>query len=304
MMNYQSLYDLVKERFIKADKLERFNHSVRVIQMALKLKKIHKLEVDDEHIKIAGLFHDYAKTLHKDVLEKQVRKNYPDDSNMLKAPLTWHSFIGANLVKDELKIIDEKILDAIYYHTTGKKAMNPLTKLIYIADYVEEGRTYDSCVNARQIAYQDLDDTVYFITKNTIQHLNEQKLFIHPLTIETYQYYQNKENNMLDKVLKILSKAVVNDIIVYEMKEITPYYDYSIVCSVNSNRQGAATINYLKKDMSELGYEIRSFSTSSESNWFLIDLNDIVVHVFVGDERKRYNLDGMYNHLPKQIINE
>lgn len=107
---------------------------------------------------------------------------------------------------------------------------------------------------------------------------------------------------MLEEILKILSKTVVNDIVVYDMREVTPYYDYSIVCSVNSNRQGFATINYLKKDMANLGCEVRGFSTSDESKWFLIDLNDFIVHVFVGDERKVYNLDGMYSHLPHQII--
>ena len=109
---------------------------------------------------------------------------------------------------------------------------------------------------------------------------------------------------MLEKVLEILNKAVVRNIVVYEMKEVTPYYDYSIVASVNSNRQGAAAINYLKKDMTELGYKVRSFSSSSEANWFLIDLDDIVVHIFVGEERERYNLDGIYAHLPKTYIDD
>ncbi len=109
---------------------------------------------------------------------------------------------------------------------------------------------------------------------------------------------------MLEDVLKILDKAVVTKVIVYEMQEVTPFYDYSVIASVNSNRQGAAAINYLKKDMAALGYEIRSFSSSSDANWFLIDLNDVVVHIFVGDERERYNLDGIYAHLPKKIIND
>lgn len=109
---------------------------------------------------------------------------------------------------------------------------------------------------------------------------------------------------MLDDVLKILDKAIVTKVIVYEMNEVTPFYDYSVIASVNSNRQGAAAINYLKKDMSELGYEIRGFSSSNSANWFLIDLNEVVVHIFVGEERERYNLDGIYAHLPKKYIKD
>ena len=32
-------------------------------------------------------------------------------------------------------------------------------------------------------------------------------------------------------------------------------------------------------------------------NGKVVDLNDVIVHIFVGDERNRYNLDGLYSHL-------
>lgn len=47
---------------------------------------------------------------------------------------------------------------------------------------------------------------------------------------------------------------------------------------------------------------MRSFSSSNETTWFLIDLNDVVVHLFVGDERYRYNLDGMYGDNPIKVV--
>ena len=107
---------------------------------------------------------------------------------------------------------------------------------------------------------------------------------------------------MLDKVIDILSKAVVKKIAVYDMEEISPFYDYFVIGSVNSNRQGAAAINYLKKDMPLYGSNVKSFSASNESGWFLIDLGSIVVHVFVGEERLKYDLDNIYrNHLVKYL---
>ena len=53
-----------------------------------------------------------------------------------------------------------------------------------------------------------------------------------------------------------------------------------------------------------MGATIKSFSSSNESGWFLIDLGEVVVHIFVGEERQNYNLDGMYSHLPKQILED
>ncbi len=103
---------------------------------------------------------------------------------------------------------------------------------------------------------------------------------------------------MYNKIIEILNKAVVKNIKVYDMKNLTPFYDYTIIGSVNTSRQGASAINYVKKEAENLNFKIRSFSSSSETTWFLIDLNDIVVHLFVGDERYRYNLDGMYGDSP------
>ena len=95
---------------------------------------------------------------------------------------------------------------------------------------------------------------------------------------------------MYNKVIEILNKAVVKKIKVYDMKSLTPL------------RQGIAAINYLKKEAENLGFKVRSFSSSSETTWFLIDLNDVVVHLFVGDERYRYNLDGMYGDNPIKVV--
>lgn len=102
-------------------------------------------------------------------------------------------------------------------------------------------------------------------------------------------------NEFVNAVVKMLEKAVVHDIIVYDMKNITPFYDYAIICSANSARQASAAINYIRKDISEVNLDVRGYHSSSETKWHLIDLGMIVVHVFVGDEREVYNLDGMYS---------
>ena len=107
---------------------------------------------------------------------------------------------------------------------------------------------------------------------------------------------------MYNKVIEILNKAVVKNIKVYDMKNLTPFFDYSIICSVNTSRQGAAAVNYLKKEADALGLTVRGFSSSNETTWFLIDLNDVVVHLFVGEERNRYNLDGMYGDNPIKVV--
>ena len=102
-------------------------------------------------------------------------------------------------------------------------------------------------------------------------------------------------NEFVNAVVKMLEKAVVHDIIVYDMQNITPFYDYCIICSANSSRQGGAAVNYVRKDAHEIELDVKGYHTGSDTRWHLVDLNSIVVHIFVGDEREKYNLDGMYS---------
>ena len=102
---------------------------------------------------------------------------------------------------------------------------------------------------------------------------------------------------MINNILEILDKAVVSDVRIYDTTTYTPYYDNVIICSVNSNRQGNAAATYLKKEAPKFGYEIKSFNSGSETAWFLVDLGSIIIHIFVKEERNRYNLDGIYQHL-------
>ena len=47
------------------------------------------------------------------------------------------------------KIVDDEIFSAIYYHTTGKAEMSVFEAIIYLADYIEDGRDFDDCVLLR-----------------------------------------------------------------------------------------------------------------------------------------------------------
>lgn len=105
------------------------------------------------------------------------------------------------------------------------------------------------------------------------------------------------DRQILKSIVSILDKAVVDNLNIYNMKSHTPFYDYSVIASVNSSRQGNAAVDYLKKEVANLGLSVRGVSAMPDSKWFLVDLNSIVIHLFVQDERERYNLDRLYCHL-------
>ncbi|MBQ2892471.1 MAG: ribosome silencing factor [Bacilli bacterium] len=113
--------------------------------------------------------------------------------------------------------------------------------------------------------------------------------------------FKNKE---LEIVLKAIDKAVLKDIIVYNIQEVTPFFDYSIITTATSSRQGHAAVEYLRDAAEENNILVKGYADSSDSSWFLVDLNNIIVHVFVNEERQRFNLDGLYYNLDKEILED
>lgn len=190
--------DSIEKHFEKFQKSNRFKHSKSVAKMALLLNKIHNLGIEEEKIKLSGLLHDYAKAypteIQKKYLEEQVSANLIkyDIKELEKAPLIWHGFIGPELIHNEFKIFNDEIDDAIFYHTTGKPNMSNLTKIIFLADYIEPTRKFKEAKLVRKIAYQSLDDAIAICLEKTISHLRKNNQFIYPLTIETWNFYRNK----------------------------------------------------------------------------------------------------------------
>ena len=62
-------------------------------------------------------------------------------------PKLLHAPLGACLAQTEFGIFDAEILDAVKYHTTAKADMSLLTKIIYMADYIEPNRDFEEWRN-------------------------------------------------------------------------------------------------------------------------------------------------------------
>jgi HD superfamily phosphohydrolase YqeK len=95
---------------------------------------------------------------------------------------------------DIFGIKDAKILDAIRFHSTGKKKMSNLAKIIYISDYVELGREYESSKRTGKFIKDkkiSLDNLVLKVLKEKLIYLINSSMLIHPDSIELF-------NNLVD----------------------------------------------------------------------------------------------------------
>ena len=84
-------------------------------------------------------------------------------------------------------------MSAIACHTTGKPDMGLLDKILYVADYIEIRR--DKAANLpemRRLAFADLDEAVYQITRGTLTYLESRNMPIDSMTRRTYEYLNER----------------------------------------------------------------------------------------------------------------
>lgn len=105
--------------------------------------------------------------------------------------------------------------------------------------------------------------------------------------------------DVLNTVLKAIAERKGENILVYDVSSLTPFLDTMVVASSSNLRQNNAIAANIRDRLKEAGYtgEIREEGTK-DSKWLLIDLKDIVVHLFVSDERSMYGLDKLYGDVP------
>ena len=100
-------------------------------------------------------------------------------------------------------------------------------------------------------------------------------------------------------VLKAISEKKGFDIKEYDTRSLTPFMDSMIVVSTTNIRQNNAIAQNIKDRLKENGFDgtIR-IEGNADSKWLLIDLKEIVVQMFVKDERQVYQLDRLYRDVP------
>lgn len=191
MFDFYPEVDLTREALLekiaKQVKKSRFEHMLRVEKAAVMLAE--KYQADPHKAALAGLLHDYAKELTDAQFLGLIDKYQLDPELKDWGNNVWHGMVGIYKIREDLGLNDSEILQAIRIHTVGAAQMSRLDKIIYIADYIEEGRDFAGIDQARELAGQSLDAAVAFETARTVEFLAKNHVKIYPQTIETYNHF-------------------------------------------------------------------------------------------------------------------
>lgn len=185
--------DITEYKNILKSKLseKRYNHSLNVSKKAVELSK--KYGANTEKAMIAGLLHDITKEISE---EEHIKIFKSENANLDKIYNTsfklWHAKSGAIYIKQKFNILDEDILNAVRYHTTGRVNMSVLEKIIYISDAISEERTYDDVDKVRNAANESLNLAMVLLLSLTIKKLINSNMSIDEDTFKAYNELINK----------------------------------------------------------------------------------------------------------------
>lgn len=166
-------------------KPERWQHTLRVAVICA--KNSARAGISEEQAITMAALHDVAKYMSADspYLTGFV---CPDG---VPGPVV-HQFAGAYVAENVFKIGDKTILDAIACHTSGKENMTAADALLFLADMIEEGRTFDGVDELRNIFKEDLFRCLYIALRHQVEYLETTGKPVYGLTRRAYDFIKEK----------------------------------------------------------------------------------------------------------------
>ncbi|EOH87728.1 ribosome silencing factor [Enterococcus pallens] len=103
---------------------------------------------------------------------------------------------------------------------------------------------------------------------------------------------------MLEIAVKAADSKRAVDIVALDVSEVSLLADYFLICSANSDRQINAVVEAIMEKEEENQVEVKRVEGKDGGKWVLIDLGDLIVHVFSNSEREFYNLEKLWSDAP------
>jgi len=85
------------------------------------------------------------------------------------------------------------------------------------------------------------------------------------------------------------------DLVILEVKDLSSFTDYFLVCSGNSDRQVQAIASHIEEKLGKEGIHPLGIEGKREGRWTLLDYGDVVVHIFFQPVREFYDLERLWS---------
>ena len=101
-------------------------------------------------------------------------------------------------------------------------------------------------------------------------------------------------SNIKKNVLSALEDIKAFDIVSIDIRKQASIADYIIIASANSSKQAKALADNIKDRMQKIDIPLIGIEGESGSEWVLVDLGDIIIHIMTPTSRMHFNLEELW----------
>lgn len=104
------------------------------------------------------------------------------------------------------------------------------------------------------------------------------------------------------RIAKIADDHKAIDITVLDLRKLTSFTDYFVICSGASDRQVMAIADAIREELKKDGRPPLGEEGMRTGLWVLLDYGDVVAHVFYYTMRNRYQLEKLWYDAPQIAV--
>lgn len=105
---------------------------------------------------------------------------------------------------------------------------------------------------------------------------------------------QAESEELARKIVDLLSDRQADDIVLLDIHEIAYFTDFFVIATAQNQRHVSALIDAFDKDLANQGIKSLHREGEASSGWVLVDFGGVIVHIFTEEDRRFYNLEGLW----------
>jgi len=108
--------------------------------------------------------------------------------------------------------------------------------------------------------------------------------------------YQEKSGYELAQILaQTALDTKAEELVILDVRGLTTFTEYFLIMNGRSTRHVQALAESLEARLRSKRIKATSAEGLREGMWVLLDFDDVVVHIFYHEQRKFYNLEGLWS---------
>ena len=99
-------------------------------------------------------------------------------------------------------------------------------------------------------------------------------------------------------------KRKAKNLTILNLKELSSFADYFIICSGTSDRQVQSIAASIHENLKECGIVPLGIEGESLGKWVLMDYEDVIIHVFYEPIREFYDIERLWPDVPRMEVGD